>query len=224
MPAPRPAVAKYFVLQDLSGATAPALVMSPREYNSPVIPRQRPNPIYMVVLIAILFTPLLLDAQSRSLAPFVPTPSDVVDRMLTLARVGPRDLVYDLGCGDGRIVITAAQKFGARGVGVDIDANLINQAEANAKAAGVDRRVKFLVQDAMTVDVSDATVVTLYLLSASNVKLRPILTRQLRRGARIVSHSFAMGDWEPDVVDTFRDVNWTSRTLYLWTTDGKVKP
>ena len=100
--------------------------------------------------------------------------------MLTLAKVGPRDVVYDLGCGDGRIVIAAAQKFGARGVGVDIDANLINQAEANAKAAGVDRRVKFLVQDAMTVDVSDATVVTLYLLSASNVKLRPILTRQLR--------------------------------------------
>lgn len=163
-------------------------------------------------------------AQTRNLAPYVPTPSDVVERMLTLAKVGPRDVVFDLGCGDGRIVITAAQKFGARGIGVDIDANLINQAEANAKAAGVDRRVKFLIQDAMTVDVSDATVVTLYLLSASNVKLRPILTRQLRSGARIVSHSFAMGDWEPEVVDTFRDATGTSRTLYLWTTDGKVKP
>jgi hypothetical protein len=84
--------------------------------------------------------------------------------------------------------------------------------------------VKFLVQDAMTVDVSDASVVTLYLLSSSNVKLRPILTRQLRRGARIVSHSFAMGDWEPEVVDTFRDATGTSRTLYLWTTDGKMRP
>lgn len=198
--------------------------MSPREYNSPVMRRRRPNSVYMVVLAAILVTPFWLDAQSRNLAPFVPTPSDVVDRMLTLAKVGPRDVVYDLGCGDGRIVITAAQKFGARGVGVDIDANLINQAEANAKAAGVDRRVKFLVQDAMTIDVSDATVVTLYLLSASNVKLRPILTRQLRKGARIVSHSFAMGDWEPEVVDTFRDVNGTSRTLYLWTSDGKIRP
>jgi SAM-dependent methyltransferase len=174
--------------------------------------------------LAILLGQLLLTAQSRSLAPYVPTPSDVVDRMLALAKVGPRDVVYDLGCGDGRIVIAAAQKFGARGVGVDIDANLINQADANAKAAGVDRRVKFLVQDAMTVDVSDATVVTLYLLSASNVKLRPILTRQLRRGARIVSHSFAMGDWEPEVVDTFKDSNGTSRTLYLWTTDGKTRP
>src|SRR5688572_2481188 len=176
-----------------------------------------------VVLAVAFLTPSPL-AQSRSLAPYVPTPSDVVDRMLRLAKVGPRDVVYDLGCGDGRIVIAAAQKFGARGVGVDIDANLINQAEANAKAAGVERRVKFLVQDAMTVDVSDATVVSLYLLSASNVKLRPILTRQLRRGARIVSHSFAMGDWEPEVVDTFRDVNGTSRTLYLWTTDGRTRP
>ena len=158
------------------------------------------------------------------LAPFMPTPAEVVDRMLAMAQVTRTDVVYDLGCGDGRLVITAAKRYGARGVGVDIDANLINQAEANAKAAGVDRRVKFLVQDAMTVDVSDATVVTLYLLSASNVKLRPILTRQLRRGARIVSHSFAMGDWEPEVVDTFRDASGTSRTLYLWTTDGKVRP
>jgi len=156
--------------------------------------------------------------------PYVPTTPVIVDAMLKLAEVSKTDVVYDLGCGDGRIVIAAAKQFGARGVGVDIDANLINQAEANAKAAGVDRRVKFLVQDAMTVDVSDATVVTLYLLSASNVKLRPILTRQLRRGARIVSHSFAMGDWEPEVVDTFRDASGTSRTLYLWTTDGKVRP
>ena len=199
--------------------------MSPREYNSSVM-RCRPTRSHVIAVLApaVLVGQLALTAQSRNLAPYVPTPSDVVDRMLTLAKVSARDVVYDLGCGDGRIVIAAAQKFGARGVGVDIDANLINQAEANAKAAGVDRRVKFLVQDAMTVDVSDATVVTLYLLSASNVKLRPILTRQLRRGARIVSHSFAMGDWEPEVVDTFRDENGTSRTLYLWTTDGKVRP
>jgi SAM-dependent methyltransferase len=198
--------------------------MSPREYNPPV---NRHSPLLwaataVLAIAALAIQPLA--AQTRNLAPYVPTPADVVERMLTLAKVGPRDVVYDLGCGDGRIVIAAAQKFGARGVGVDIDANLINQAEANAKAAGVERRVKFVVQDAMTVDVSDATVVSLYLLSASNVKLRPILTRQLRRGARIVSHSFAMGDWEPEVVDTFRDVNGTSRTLYLWTTDGKARP
>jgi SAM-dependent methyltransferase len=170
-----------------------------------------------------------LDAQSRlvegrTLAPFVPSPMDVVERMLTLAKVGPNDVVYDLGCGDGRIVVAAAQNFGARGVGVDIDAKLINEAEANARKAGVENRVKFLLEDAMTVDVSDATVVTLYLLSASNVKLRPILTKQLRRGARIVSHSFAIGDWEPDVVDSFRDTAGTSRTLYLWNFDGKYRP
>ena len=199
--------------------------MSPREYNPPVIHPHLLKWACMAVLAAATFLlPPPLAAQNRNLAPYVPTPSDVVDRMLTLAKVGPRDVVYDLGCGDGRIVIAAAQKFGARGVGIDIDANLINQAEANAKTAGVDRRVKFLIQDAMTADVSDATVVTLYLLSASNVKLRPILTRQLRRGARIVSHSFAMGDWEPEVVDTFRDANGTSRTLYLWTADGKIRP
>lgn len=162
--------------------------------------------------------------QGRSLAPFVATPPDVVERMLTLAKVGPRDTVYDLGCGDGRIVIMAAQKFGARGVGVDIDPNLINQAETAAKAAGVAGQVKFLLQDAMTVDVSDATVVTLYLLSASNVKLRPILTKQLRSGARIVAHNFGMGDWEPEVVDNFRDAKGTARTLYLWTTDGRARP
>ena len=198
--------------------------MSPRQYNPPV--NRCPAMLGAVTAVLALSTLAIqpLAAQTRNLAPYVPTPADVVERMLTLAKVGPRDVVYDLGCGDGRIVIAAAQKFGARGVGVDIDANLINQAEANAKAAGVERRVKFVVQDAMTVDVSDATVVSLYLLSASNVKLRPILTRQLRRGARIVSHSFAMGDWEPEVVDTFRDVNGTSRTLYLWTTDGKTRP
>ena len=177
-----------------------------------------------VSLIGGLCMAQLAPGQSRSLAPHVATPPEVVERMLKLAKVGPSDLVYDLGCGDGRIVIAAAQKFGARGVGVDIDAGLIRQAEANAKAAGVSPRVRFRVQDAMTVDVSDATVVTLYLLSASNVKLRPILTRQLHKGSRIVSHSFAMGDWEPDVVDTFTDQGGTTRTLYLWQVDGKPRP
>jgi protein-L-isoaspartate O-methyltransferase len=162
--------------------------------------------------------------QSKTLAPYAATPPDVVERMLGLAGVGPQDVVYDLGCGDGRIVIAAAQKFGARGVGVDIDAALIDQAQANARQAGVETRVTFRVQDAMTIDVSDATVVTLYLLSASNVKLRPILTRQLRPGARIVAHNFPIGDWEPDVVDTFKDAAGTTRTLYLWKADGKVRP
>ena len=162
-------------------------------------------------------------ATSESLAPFVPTPQEVVDRMLALAKVTKSDVVYDLGCGDGRIVVTAAKQFGAKGVGVDIDPQRIKESEANAKAAGVDHLVSFKLQDAMTVDVSPATVVTLYLLSASNMKLRPILTKQLRPGARIVSHAFTMGDWAPEKTDEFPDQNGTMRTLYLWTADGKVR-
>ena len=176
----------------------------------------------MLVPVLALFA--LLGAQAVPRAPFVATPPDVVDRMLALAKVGPRDIVYDLGCGDGRIVIAAAQKYGARGVGVDIDPARIAEAEENARRAGVEGRVTFRLQDALKTDVSDATVVTLYMLSAINVKLRPILTGDLRPGARIVSHSFAMGDWEPEHVETFRDAAGTSRTLYLWTADGQVRP
>jgi SAM-dependent methyltransferase len=169
-----------------------------------------------------------LQAQKRpdapQLAPYVPTPQEVVDRMLKLAGVSKADIVYDLGCGDGRIPITAAKRFGARGVGVDIDPQRIAEANANAKKEGVTGLVTFHLQDAMTVDVSNATVVTLYLLSASNLKLRPILTKQLKPGARIVSHSFSMGDWTADTVDTFVDSAGSTRTLYLWKTDGKIRP
>lgn len=143
--------------------------------------------------------------------------------MLDLAGVGKGDVVFDLGCGDGRIPITAAKRFGARGVGVDIDPQRIAEANANAAREGVTHLVTFRLQDAMTVDVSEATVVTLYLLSASNLKLRPILTKQLPAGARIVSHAFGMGDWQPAKVDTFTDSSGTTRTLYLWKTDGKIR-
>ena len=155
-------------------------------------------------------------AAQTSLAPFIATPSDVVDRMLRFAGVGPTDTVYDLGSGDGRIVIEAAKTFGARGVGLDIDARLVQQATAAAMAAGVADRVTFRVQDAMTADVSEASVVTLYLLAASNVKLRPRLQAQLRSGARIVAHNFGMGDWEPTRVETFVDAGGGTRTLMLW--------
>jgi SAM-dependent methyltransferase len=161
---------------------------------------------------------------AQSLAPFVPTPQDVVERMLELAAVTKDDVVYDLGCGDGRLVITAAKKYGARGVGIDIDPERIAESQANAKAAGVEHLVTFQLQDALTADVTPATVVTLYLLSSSNLKLRPLLTRQLRPGARIVSHAFSMGDWQPDKVETFTDANGSTRTIYLWKADGKVRP
>lgn len=165
-----------------------------------------------------------LAAAQPSLAPYVPTPQDVVERMLELAKVGKDDVVYDLGSGDGRLVITAAKKYGAKGVGVDIDPERISEAKANAEKAGVQSMVEFRQQDALTVDVSPATVVTLYLLSSSNMKLRPILTKQLKAGSRIVSHQFSMGDWQPAKNETFTDSNGATRTLYLWTTDGTVRP
>ena len=161
--------------------------------------------------------------QGKSLAPYVPTPQDVVDRMLELAGVTKDDVVFDLGCGDGRIPVTAAKKYGARAVGVDIDPDRIRESEANAKAAGVEHLVTFLLQDATTVDVSSATVVTLYLLSSSNLMLRPLLTKQLRPGARIVSHAFNMDTWTPLKIDEFDDANGYKRTLYLWKADGVAR-
>lgn len=157
------------------------------------------------------------------LAPYVPTPQDVVDRMLVLAGIQKNDFVVDLGCGDGRIPVTAAKKYGARGLGVDIDPVRIAEANANAKAAGVEHLVTFKLQDAMKTDVSSATVVTTYLLSASNLKLRPILTRQMKPGSRIITHNFSMGDWAPEKSDTFKDAEGRSRTIYLYRVDGKVR-
>lgn len=144
--------------------------------------------------------------------PYVPTPQSVVDEMLSLAAVTKDDVVYDLGCGDGRIVITAAKKYGARGVGVDIDPDRIKEANENAKVAGVSDRVKFLEQDLFATDFKEASVVTLYLLPAINLKLRPKLLSELKPGTRIVSHAFDMGDWKPE--KTVGAIE--GRTIYLW--------
>ena len=149
-------------------------------------------------------------------APFLPTPADVVDRMLELAVLAPSDVVYDLGCGDGRIVIAAALRHGARGVGVDIDPQRIDEARRNARAAGVEHLVTFRVEDALQTDISEATVVTLYLVASLNARLRPRLMSQLRTGARIVSHNFPIGDWEPDAVEIFTSADGQSRTLFRW--------
>jgi cyclopropane fatty-acyl-phospholipid synthase-like methyltransferase len=157
------------------------------------------------------------NAAAQSLAPFIPTPEEVVDRLLTFAKVTREDVVYDLGCGDGRIPIAAAKKYGAKGVGLDIDPSLIELAKSNAKAAGVETLVDFQVQNVLTADVSKATVVTLYLLSSSNQRLRPMLQQQLKPGARIVSHAFSMGrDWPADAVDQFVTSRGDEITLYLW--------
>lgn len=166
-----------------------------------------------------------LDSQPRDpdLAPYIPTPQEVVNRMLELAEVTTTDIVYDLGSGDGRIPITAAKRYGARGVGIDFDPQRIAESNANARREGVTDRVEFILGDALQADVSEATVVTLYLLSSSNIKLRPILTRQLSPGTRIVSHAFDMGDWLADRIEIFKDYRGNPRTLYLWKFDGQPK-
>jgi SAM-dependent methyltransferase len=179
--------------------------------------------------VALIVAPRLIvwakrSAAPQKLAPYVQTPQDVVERMLQIAQVGSNDVVYDLGCGDGRVVITAAKKYGARGVGVDFDLNRVRESQANAERAGVEALVEFRQQDALLVDVSPATVVTLYLLTSSNLQLRPILTKTLRPGARIVSHQFGMGDWQPEMQETLIEADGSPHILYLWKVDGQVRP
>lgn len=181
----------------------------------------------LLVVAAAALTPTAADlAQStpengsRSIAkparldvPFVPTRQQVVDAMLDLAGVRPTDVLYDLGCGDGRIVVTAASKYGARAVGVDIDPQRIEEATQNARRAGVAAHTSFRVGDLFDTDIKDATVVTLYLLPSVNRKLKPRLLRQLEPGTRIVSHDFDMGDDWP----AQKAVKLGNDTIYLWT-------
>src|SRR5262245_36749739 len=150
---------------------------------------------------------------------FVPTPQDVVDAMLKLAKVTKNDVIYDLGSGDGRIPITAAKVYGARGVGIDIDPDRVAEANAGARAAGVTDKVKFLNQDLFTTDISEATAVTLYLLPALNEKLKPKLFKELKPGTRIVSHAFDMGDWKPQ-----QTLSVEGRTIYFWTIPATPPP
>ena len=148
--------------------------------------------------------------------PYVPTRPAVVEGMLELAKVTKNDVLYDLGCGDGRIVITAAKKYGATGTGIDIDPQRIKEAQNNAADAKVTDKVNFVQADLFETDFSKASVVTLYLLPAINLKLRPILLKQLKPGTRIVSHAFDMGDWKPE-----KTVEVDGTTLYYWTVPQK---
>jgi len=152
------------------------------------------------------------------LAPWVPTPAPVVDRMLELAAVTGRDILYDIGCGDGRIVITAARRYGARGVGIDIDKAMIEESERNAAAAGVADKVRFLGLDATKADITEATVVSLYLLPESNALMRPILEAQLRPKSRVVCHNYAMPGWEAKQVrvETVKDEEGVIHYVYLY--------
>ena len=183
---------------------------------SPQFGRHR-RALLNVLLAGASATPLLarsqLAPQPRLDVPYVPTPDGVVDRMLRMAGVRASDVVYDLGCGDGRILVTAARRHGARGVGIDIDPRRIEEARANAEVAGVADRVQFLVGDLFEADVSPASVVTLYLLPEINRRLRPRLWQQLRVGTRVVSHAFDMGEeWPPEQM-----TNAEGSTVYGWT-------
>jgi precorrin-6B methylase 2 len=147
---------------------------------------------------------------------YVPTRQEVVTAMLKLAAVTKDDVVYDLGCGDGRIPVTAARDFGARGVGIDIDPQRITEANANVKQAGVGEKVKIMEGDLFEADIRPATVVTLYLLQGLNEKLKPKLMRDLKPGTRIVSHAFDMGDWQPDKTEEI-----SGARIFLWTIPAK---
>ncbi len=167
------------------------------------------------------------DAPIKKDVPYVPTPQPVVDRMLEMAAVTKDDVVYDLGCGDGRMVVTAAKKYGASGVGVDIDPQRIKESNDNAKSAGVTDKVKFSIKDLFTMEFGEANVLTMYLLPDVNLKLRPKILSDMKPGSRIVSHSFDMDDWKPDGEDEV-----DSSTIYFWivpaqvegTTEAKIKP
>ena len=150
--------------------------------------------------------------------PYIPTPPAVAEAMLKLSGVKKGDVVYDLGCGDGRIVIMAAQKFDAGGVGVDISPERVQEAKENALRASVSARVRFIEQNLFNTDFREATVVALYLLPELNLRLRPKLLRDLRTGARIVSHRFDMGDWKPD-----KQVVVNGENVYLWMVTDRAR-
>jgi SAM-dependent methyltransferase len=191
---PRPVFLLLLSLGAALGASGPLGIPAARAATSPVV--QRPS-------------------QSPDVH-FVPTPSEVVDAMLGLAGVTSTDVIYDLGSGDGRIVITAAQRYGAHGVGIELDPDLIKQANERARKAGVADKVRFIQADFFKADLSEATVVTLYLLQSINLRLRPKLLRELRAGSRIVSHRFDMGDWKPDQTLTVRRAQ-----VFLWKVPDK---
>jgi ubiquinone/menaquinone biosynthesis C-methylase UbiE len=175
-------------------------------------------------LVVLLLSASVATAQSGKPPPqpdvsYVATTKEAVQLMLKLAGVKKSDVVYDLGCGDGRIVIAAAKIYGAHGVGIDIDPRRILESKNNAKKAGVEPLVRFEENDLFKADIREATVVTLFLLSSLNIRLRPKLLQDLKPGTRIVSNTFSMGDWPPDkevMVETSGKNNFLSRKLYLW--------
>ena len=196
--------------------------------------------IGLLAAMALIFLSRAPAQQKKPEVPYVSTPDEVVAEMLRIANVDKDDVLYDLGCGDGRIVITAAKMYGCRGVGIDINPERISESRENAIKAGVSDRVQFIQMDLFEAEIREASVVTLYLLSGVNLRLRPKLFRELSPGSRVVSHEFSMGKWEPDATSSVKAENyrdpylfnywdeqiadyWRTHTVCLWIIPGNVK-
>jgi tRNA A58 N-methylase Trm61 len=163
------------------------------------------------------------DDEGKKIVPYVPTPQEVVERMLELAQVKKGDVVYDLGSGDGRIVVTAAKKYGVKAVGFEIDPERIKESHENIKKAEVGHLVEIRQQDIRTVDLSPASVLTMYLLPEVNLMIRPNIWKQMKPGSRVVSHDFDMGDWKPVKTEQIKDGSSWDHTLYLWYVEAGKK-
>jgi tRNA G37 N-methylase Trm5 len=170
--------------------------------------------VFLIATAAVNFR--VARAQEGKIVPYVPTPQEVVDRMLELAQVKKGDVVYDLGSGDGRIVITAAKKYGVKAIGFEIDPERIRESTENIKKAGVGHLVEIRQQDIRSVDLSAASVLTMYLLPEVNLMIRPNIWKQMKPGSRVVSHDFDMGDWKPVKTENIKDASSWDHTLYLW--------
>jgi precorrin-6B methylase 2 len=205
--------------------------------------KRRYSTISLIGLLAamtLIFLSIAPAQQKEPEVPYVSTPDEVIAEMLRIAKVDKDDVLYDLGCGDGRIVITAAKMYGCRGVGIDINPERIRESRENAIKAGVSDKVKFIQMDLFEAEFREASVVTLYLLSGVNLRLRPKLFLELRPGSRVVSHEFSMGKWEPDATSSVKAENyrdpylfnygdeqiddyWRTHKVYLWIIPGNVK-
>ncbi len=196
--------------------------------------------IGLLAAMSLIFLSRAPAQQKKPEVPYVSTPDEVVAEMLIVANLNKDDVLYDLGCGDGRIVITAAKMYGCRGVGIDIDPERIRESRENAIKAGVSDRVQFIQMDLFEAEIREASVVTLYLLSGVNFRLRPKLFRELNPGSRVISHEFNMGKWEPDATSSVKAENyrdpylfnywdeqiadyWRNHKVYLWIIPGNVK-
>jgi hypothetical protein len=172
---------------------------------------------------AVVGSAALAQSEDKKIVPYVPTPQEVVDRMLEIAQVKKGDVVYDLGSGDGRIVVTAAKKYGVKAIGFEIDPQRIKESHENIKKAGVEKLVEIRQQDIRTVDLSGASVLTMYLLPEVNLMLRPNIWSQMKPGSRVVSHDFDMGDWKPVKTEEIKDSSGWEHTLYFWRVEAPKK-